>query len=152
MPTLRNSIIAACATGVILALACCTGDGDAPTAGDDVTAEDVRREASEAAGTAGAFARSTVEEYKQEMRDAISAIDRDIEELRSRAESLTGDAKADAEDAIEDLRDQRDAFITRLNEASADSADAWREVRQGLDAAWADLSQAWQSARDQFDN
>ena len=147
-----NKRLAAGAAAVLLSLAGCSEESDSTGTAGDVNAQDVRREASEALGTAGAFAQSTVEQYRQSMRSSIEEADRDIERLKARAASMTGDAKAEAEVVIQNLGEQRDAFAERLDDLRADSTDAWQEIKRGLDRAWTDLNEARKSALDRFDD
>lgn len=143
-------VLTVSATAGLVMLIGCSGADDQALPGDGATAEDVQREAAETADAAGSFARSTVEQYKHDMREAVRNIDRDIEKLETRAESLSGDARAQVEDTIEQLRNQRDAFVDRLEQARADTADAWQDIRSGLDRAWNDLEQAGRNALDRF--
>lgn len=125
-----------------------TGNGaEAP---ERTTAQDVAREASEAAATAGEFAKDQINAYRKNARDGLDAIETSIDALAQRVENLSGEAKIKAERELEDLREQRDAFVAELDEASADSAEAWDDVKAGLDLAWADLESATESAMNRF--
>ncbi len=116
----------------------------------EVTSDDVAREASEAMNTAKTFAASEIDAFRNSMEANVEAVNERIDTLAARAESLTGDARAQIDEAIESLRDQRDAFMRRINEASADSADAWADLKSGLQDAWKELEQASKDAVDQF--
>ena len=148
----RNKRLAAGAIVMLFSLVGCYEESDSTGTARDVDALDVRREASEAIGAAGAFAQSTVEQYRQSMRSSIEEADRDIERLKARAASMTGDAKAEADNVIRNLSEQRDTLAQRLDDLRADSADAWQEIKRGLDRAWTDLNEARKSALDRFDD
>jgi len=147
-----TNLLAACTATALLAQAGCSGDTDRSSSDGGTSAEDVRREASEAVGAAGSFARSTVDNYKQDMRESISDLNDDIADLVARSESLAGDAQDEAKQLIASLRDRRDALSTRLDEARADSASAWEDTKGGLDRAWRDLDQARRDALERFDD
>jgi len=147
-----NRRVVACAAAVLFTLVGCSDDTESTGTGSDVTAGDVRSEASDVLGAAGSFAQSTLEQYRERKRDAVIELTQEIEDLKTRGASLTGDARSEADDAIQRLREKRDAFLVQLEEARADSADAWQEVRRGLDRAWTDLDDALKSALERFDD
>jgi hypothetical protein len=117
---------------------------------NEATASDVVREASEAAQTAGDFAQATIEKYIDTAREGLSSVDTSIKTFSQRVENMSGEAKITAQQALEKLREQRDTYVSELDEASANSAKAWSDVMGGLDRAWADLESATKLAADQF--
>lgn len=116
----------------------------------EATASDVARETAEAAQTAVDFAQATIDEYMKNAREGLGTIETSIVILQQRVENMSGEAKIEAQRAIEKLREQRDTFVSEIDKASADSAKAWNDVKGGLDRAWTDLESAAKSAMDQF--
>lgn len=114
------------------------------------SASDVAREAEEAARTAGAFGQAKIDEYKRSTREGIAAINASLDRFETRVGELSGEAKAEAQEQLDDLRARRDKLMADIDQASADSADAWDDLVNGLDRARADLESAVQSAADRF--
>lgn len=133
----------------MLMAAGCTEDASQPGT-DDVTASDVREQASEAADTAAQFTREQFETYANNMQEGIESLESDIQQLESRAQDLTGEAQSEAREAIDDLKAQRDQFAQRLQQARDNTDAAWDDIRSGLEQAWNDLDQARKSAMDRF--
>ena len=122
-------------------------------AGESILAEDGTdrtRDAGEAAREAAREAEAAVEDYQRNMRASVEALNEQIDGLRERASTMTGDARTAIDNAITDLEVQRDAFIDRLNQAGTDTATAWDDVRRGLDEAWDELSESVRSAVERF--
>lgn len=117
----------------------------------DVTAGDVADETRDAMNTAGEFTAQTIDNWRAGMRDELAELDRDIQRLEARAAQLTGEAQAEAREAANDLRAMRDDFVRRVDEASADTAAAWRDVRTGLERGWDELTIAANRALERFD-
>lgn len=82
--------------------------------------------------------------------DRLVELDATIAVLEQDAARLQGKAKAKAEDALKALRERRDAYRTRAEDAVA-SATTWTdaqvaEARKSLDENWT----AFQTARDEY--
>lgn len=151
---IRKSLIISIAASTAFLIAGCDDSGstadDASATDNAPTASDVAREASDAASTAGQFAQAQVDEYIDEARKGVEAVNTSIENLGQRVENMTGEAKIEAQRTLDDLRARRDAYLEELDEASADSAQAWEDVKSGLDRAWSDLESAAATAMDRF--
>lgn len=125
-------------------------NGSGTEAQEPTTAEDVAREASDAVTTAGEFAAGQIDTYKDNARKGLDTIEASIDTLSQRVENLSGGAKVEAQRALDNLRERRDEFVSDLDEATADSAKAWNDVKAGLDRAWNDLESATESAMNRF--
>jgi ABC-type transporter Mla subunit MlaD len=122
--------------------------GDATPGG--VTPGDLADDIGRAADSASDLFSQQLRDYRQTMADRLDTVSADIARLEARAEQLTGEARQEADNAVEALRTQRAAFAARLERASADSAAAWQELKNGLDNAWNDLKNARDAAMDRF--
>ncbi len=116
----------------------------------DVSAQDVREQAGRTVDTAAAFAQSTVEDYKQTMRARVDALNEDIQSIEDRMDSLSAEAKSEAQSTLDTLRTKRDNFMSRIESLSAQSESAWNELKSGVDRAWTELNDARKAALDQF--
>ncbi len=154
-----TTVLLACTT--IAALPACNEKAPAPstpptttndTGMNDVTgtANDAQETANQAAQDASGFTSATIDVYKENARVGLDAINERIAAIRDNAAQLAGQAKADAEAAAQRIAEQRDAYLARLDEAQADTADAWAQVRTGLQQAWDDLEEASRAAADEF--
>lgn len=149
--TLRAAapILAAAALAAALA-ACDDNEPDPVVPADEVTAGDVADETRDALETAGEFTTQSVDNFRASMRRQLAELDRDIERLENRASELTGQARVEAEQAVAELSAMRDTFAQRLDNAQADTATAWRDLRGGLERGWDELSSATDRALDRF--
>jgi len=127
-----------------------SGSAGEGAAQNQPSAGDVAREAEDAAATTAAFAQSQIEAYKDQARAGLETVDASIATLADRAARLSGDAQAEAQEALEQLREQRAAFVNSLEDASADTAEAWSDVRSGLERAFNDLEAAAGDAVERF--
>lgn len=150
----RNPIMI---TGVIAVLAvagCDNKSASSENSGEqypqETTASDVMDEVTEAAQAAGDFTTDKIDEYKNSARAELESIEESIESLAGRVENMGGEMKDEAQRALDDLRQKRDALAADIDEATADSMDAWNDVKAGLDRAWADLESATESAMERF--
>jgi hypothetical protein len=61
-------------------------------------------------------------------------------------ENLTEDAKARFEQNMELLERERRVFANKMENLGSASADAWQEMKEGIEAAWKDLEEAYAKA------
>lgn len=107
------------------------------------------RELREARDALGDWSSMQAAEFEQAARDALAATERRIEELQKKIED--SEAADDAKAALAELKEQRDALGSKLEELgdeAADGVDAAREkivdgfteVQDRLDKAWSALT------------
>ena len=140
-----KAILAAGLATMTIGLGACTESGDT-----DVTASDVKNQAAETVEKTQQFAQDQIESYKESLRENMNVVDSQIEMLQTHAKTLSGDAKQEIDQAIEDLKTQRDEFLDRIENAKADSQAAWADVKSGLDSAWEELKSSAKDASDRF--
>jgi hypothetical protein len=138
---------------LLLALGALSGCGDneqtqnKPAA---VTKEDVKKEATEAYDTAKAYTQEQMQAFREQTEARLVEYEKDIDQLQAKAEKLEGDAKAKAEQQLTALRQKRDAVSEKLKELSSSSANAWEQIKSGIDAAMEDLGNAYKKAAAEF--
>lgn len=118
--------------------------------GEAPSADEVMEKTGEAAESAQRYAAGKVDEFRAEMRDSLDALNARIGELESRAEELSGDAKAELDAQLEEIRAQRDAFAERLEKLGDSTERAWEDVKAGTSEAWESLSRSVEQAAARF--
>ena len=134
--------------GLFAALGCEQKPGDR-TAGK-VTSEDVRRDAGQAAKTAAEYSQQTKEEFQKKLEAQLNELDAKIAKLREKGRDLKDKAKADWDQKMAGLETKRDAARAKLAEVGHASAEAWKDVRKGAQAAWDELDKAFRDASKEF--
>ncbi|HUG68904.1 MAG TPA: hypothetical protein VMM76_14240 [Pirellulaceae bacterium] len=113
---------------------------------DDVTSEDVRRDAGQAVNTASEFARQSNEEFQKDLEVRIEKMDVEIAKLREKGSGLKEEAKANWDRKMAELETKREAARVKLAEIGDSSAEAWTDVQQGAQSAWDELDKAFNNA------
>jgi uncharacterized protein YlxW (UPF0749 family) len=115
-----------------------------------VTKEDVKKEAKEAYDTTKAYTLEQMQAFREQTESRLAEYEKEIDQLQAKAEKLEGDAKAKAEQQLTALRQKRDAVSEKLKELSSSSANAWEQIKSGIDAAMEDLGNAYKKAAAEF--
>ena len=115
-----------------------------------VTSEDVRRDAGQAVETAAEYSRQTKQEFEQNLDARLNELDAKIATLREKGRDLKGTAKAEWGRKMAELETKRDAARGKLAEVAHSSAEAWKDVKRGAQAAWDDLDKAIRDAAKEF--
>ena len=118
----------------------------------EVTSEDVRRDAGQAAHTAVEFSKQTKEEFQQSLEARLKSLDAEIAKLREKGRGLQDEARANWDRKMTELETKREAASARLAEVGQSSAEAWKDVRQGAQSAWEDLDKAFREAAREFES
>jgi uncharacterized protein HemX len=138
---------------LLLALGALAGCGDneqtqsKPAA---VTKEDVKNKAAEAYDTTKAYTQEQMQAFREQTESRLAEYEKEIDQLQAKAEKLEGDAKAKADQQLTVLRQKRDAVSEKLKELGSSSANAWEQIKSGVDAAMEDLGNAYKKAAAEF--
>ena len=127
----------------------CEPPSTAPTP-PKVTAEDVRHDADKAIDTAAEFSQQTKDEFQQKLEARLKELDAEIVVLREKSRDLKDDAKVKWDQKLAELEAKRDAARSKLTEVTESSAEAWKDIQKGAEAAWNDLDKAFQEASREF--
>jgi DNA-binding transcriptional MerR regulator len=73
-----------------------------------------------------------------------------LDEMKAKVDQSGADTKAQLEGKIETLTVRRDAMQQRLADLKGSSDEAWHSVKTGLQAAWNDVSEAFEEAAAKF--
>jgi hypothetical protein len=137
----------------IVGLLAASGCGQKPadqTHEKKVTAEDVRRDADQAAKTAAEYSEQAKEELQKKLDARLKEMDAEIARLREKGRELTGEAKTKWEKKMADLETKRDAARAKLAEVGQSSKEAWKDVQKGAQSAWDEMDKALQDASNEF--
>ena len=115
-----------------------------------VTSEDVRRDAGQSVDTAIEFSQQAKEDFQKNLDSQLKNMDAEIAKLREKSRDLKDDAKANWDRKLADLEAKRDVARAKLAEVGQSSAEAWKDVQQGAQSAWAELDKAIQDASREF--
>ena len=88
--------------------------------------------------------------YQDKMEARLREWQARIEVLKARADQAEAGQKIRYQEEIESLRTQQQQVQEKLGELRTASADAWEEVRTGVEKAWTNLQDATQRATDKF--
>ena len=90
------------------------------------------------------------ESFIASMEQKLKEFDAKIGELVKKTEGYKDDAKTQADQALAALREQRAKLSTQFESLKQASTDAWKELKAGFEAAFADLQKALEDARSKF--
>lgn len=103
------------------------------------TADDVKRESSEAAQTTGEYLKQQQQDFEARMDRRIAEIDRKLEELQAKSEKAGTKAKADLKEQMQELngerRDLGDKLADMKDKAASATKEAWLDMKQGVESA-----------------
>ena len=88
--------------------------------------------------------------FREQTEARLAEYEKEIDQLQAKAEKFEGDAKAKAEQQLTALRQKRDVVSEKLKELSSSSANAWEQIKSGIDAAMEDLGKAYKKAATEF--
>jgi hypothetical protein len=97
----------------------------------------------DAANAAQDSAAQTKDQFVASMDKRMVEMDVKIDRLASKAANATGDAKAKADQALADLRPQRDAVKKQYDDLKASGQDVWTKTKAGFQSAWDGLVKAY---------
>jgi hypothetical protein len=102
--------------------------------------------AADAANAAADSAAQTRDQFLASMDKKMSELDAKIDHLSDKAANATGDAKVRADQAVADLRAQRDAVRKEYDQLKASSEDAWVKTKATFRSAWDNLVKSYDNA------
>lgn len=115
-----------------------------------VTGEDVKKEAKEAAETAGSYAEAKKEEYQKKLNAQLEKYEQKIDALQAQSRVMAQDAKDELNEKLETLRDKKEALQQKADELESKSGQAWQDLKTGIDESIEDLNTAFEKAASHF--
>lgn len=117
---------------------------------ESTTAEDLRREVSEAMEAIASYSAQQRDEALSKAREAMDRLDVEIERreatLRENWAEMSERSRELASARLQDMRQARQQLAEQYGGLASGSASAWTELRQGFSNAWSAFSDAWRAA------
>ena len=88
--------------------------------------------------------------YLKRMAEGLEQLDAKISELKARAEKATGEAQADFQKRLEELRTKQEAARQKLKELRETGGAKWETIKTKAQKAWDDLSGALEKTKGKF--
>jgi len=88
--------------------------------------------------------------YVEKLRAQLEEWEAEIARLEARSRRVSADARQELTKQVDTLRARRDALRGQIAQAQRAGADAWGELRKGLERAGAELKAALDNARAKF--
>ncbi|MDZ7754116.1 MAG: coiled coil domain-containing protein [Gammaproteobacteria bacterium] len=88
--------------------------------------------------------------YQERMEAELREWQARIDVLKAKADKAQADQKLEYQEEIESVRAKQQQVRERMKELQDAGADAWQEVKAGLDAAWEDMRSAADRALERF--
>ena len=85
------------------------------------------------------------------LKDKLDQANEKIDELEDRLQDVSANVRQQCQREIETLKARRDTYQQRAQELEGASADAWEDLRSGLDEAWQNLADALEKAKTHFE-
>ena len=90
--------------------------------------------------------------YVKGIEARLAEMDQKMDGLQERASAMTGAAKTDFKNAIDNLQDQRKAVASKLHDLKSASADSWTTMKGEVDSAFANLERSYEQVSNRFQN
>ena len=116
-----------------------------------VTAQEVKDKYKDAATATKDYVAQNKDDFVASMDNKLKELDAKISELARKSEPYRDEAKAKADKALAELREQRKAAGEQLEKAKQSSAEAWEKVKAGFASAMDDLEKAYEKAKSKFE-
>ena len=86
-------------------------------------------------------------EYQDQMQARLDRLDREIDELKTRANHATGARKAELERRIADLEQQRADVRSKYSNLKGAADDVWEKMKAGVDQAADKLQEGFEKLK-----
>ncbi len=90
------------------------------------------------------------QEYIQSLHQKIDEWNADIDKLVAKKEKVEAESKLEMQKQIDSLKGKRSEMEIELENLKNTSAEAWEDVKSGVDLAWEAMNSAVKSAFSRF--
>lgn len=90
------------------------------------------------------------DDYVKNLKSQLDQWNAEVGKWETQAKAAQAGARAEYEKQLAAFRAQRDLALEQLHKVQAASGDAWTELAQGADKAWARMSEAFEKTHSQF--
>ena len=112
-----------------------------------VTAKEVEKKVTEAAGAAADYAKQEKDEYVARAQKAVDEAKAEIDELKAGARKAGAGAKRKLQRQIEAMEARCKLAEQKLGELRSAGGEAWKDLKSGVDKAIEDLKRSEPSRR-----
>jgi hypothetical protein len=126
--------------------------GDQPEPGQEPPTGSMSERLSDAADASRDAAVQGKDQFVAVMETQLQEMDSNIVALSEKTQDLGADAKAQAGETLEKLREEQMEVREKYNELKAAGAEQWEDVKAGFESAMSKLEQTYQNAKSQFEN
>jgi lipid II:glycine glycyltransferase (peptidoglycan interpeptide bridge formation enzyme) len=91
------------------------------------------------------------DEYVQKLKSQIDQWNAEAAKWEAKAKQAQAGMQADYAKQLEQYRGRRDAALAELRRLQSASADAWKDMMRGADAAMKSMQEAFDKARSKFE-
>ncbi|PIE32254.1 hypothetical protein CSA56_15995 [candidate division KSB3 bacterium] len=116
-----------------------------------VSSDEVKQKVGEAVETTTEYMLQQSEKYRVELEKKLEDFDRQIEEWKPEIEKAEQAVRERLEQELEGLEEQRELVRKKLEELKEPGKTAWEDVKQGMDNAVNELTQALKKAKKHFE-
>ena len=88
--------------------------------------------------------------YQRKMEARLKEWETKIRELKAKTEQIGGDAKIQYLVQVEEVKGKKKKVDAKIAELKRSGQADWKDVKSGLESAFSDLKNAFESARDRF--
>lgn len=89
-------------------------------------------------------------EYIQTLHNEIDEWNKQIDRLTARAGLVEDEYRQELQKQLDELKQQRAAIEGQVEKLSTSSAEAWEDLKSGIDSAWEKMNEAVGSAATSF--
>ncbi len=90
------------------------------------------------------------QEYIESLHRKIDAWNSEIDKLSAKKSKLEAESKLELQKQIDSLKSRRSEMELQLEHLKTTGAEAWEDVKSGVDLAWEAMNQAVTSAVSRF--
>src|SRR5262249_37003311 len=91
------------------------------------------------------------DDYVKNTEARLAEFDQNFDGLSERAKAMTGTTKANFNDAIDRLRDQRKAVASKLSDLKGLNVESWTAMREEVNSGLANLERSYNEVSEMFE-
>ena len=91
------------------------------------------------------------DDYVKSMQAKLDEFDKNLDGLEARGSNLSGPAKDDLKNMVQQLRDQSKGIAAQLDNVKSASADAWPQMKADVDSQMSMLERSYQDISKKFE-
>jgi hypothetical protein len=113
----------------------------------ELTLKNVKKEAIE---PVKAYSQQQKEQYQEQIEAKIKGYDQNVDELKEKAKGVKGEAKAELNRQMDELRKKKEAASQKLKKMKTATGKAWEDLKSGAEAALEDLEKTFKQIMKRF--